>query len=300
MAAGNVVIIILLVGLVAFAVAYFVAGPGRRRGRRPAGDIPLALRPYHSDEELEGEGLTRGQAWGVVLVLFMAFFLPVYWLLEPTRIDEKQDEFFHEDVERGRLLFADACAQCHGADGGGGSAAHPDPDVDAPWPAPPLNNIVARYEDDERFSTDQEIVRFITETVKQGRPGTPMPPWLSFYGGGFNEQQVESIVRYVLSIQTGEEPELQAFEGADGEEIFQANCARCHGQDARGGLAPDLRVAFDRHGGEDAEEAIRSIIENGIRVPNGTDMPRWENRLSEDAIDRLLEYLRSIQEEQGQ
>jgi cbb3-type cytochrome c oxidase subunit III len=300
MEARDIAILIIVVALIGFAVVYFVLGPGRR-GPRPAGDIPLALRPYHSDEELEGPGMERAMLWGIALVLFMAFFLPVYWLMEPWRIEHKQEEFFREDVERGRGEFADACAQCHGSDARGGFAAHPDPDVDAPWPAPALHDIVARYEDNPNIDDE---VRYLTQTVKAGRPGTPMPAWSSFYGGGMTDQQIESIVRYILSIQDPDEEatvEAAVHEDLDGEGVFTQNCARCHGEGAEGGLAPALTNVFSKYGADedgdpDAEAAVRHIIENGIIVPDGADMPRWEGQLSDDAIDRVLDHLWEIQE----
>jgi mono/diheme cytochrome c family protein len=113
-----------------------------------------------------------------------------YWLMEPTRIEMKAQEHFEEDVMRGRLLFADACALCHGSDASG---------VFGPPPPPALNP--PRHA--ARFADDGEIVRFITETTKQGRPGTPMPPWGAFYGGGMTDQEVESIVAYIFAIQLG-------------------------------------------------------------------------------------------------
>jgi cbb3-type cytochrome c oxidase subunit III len=302
MEARDIAVIVLLVALGGFAVAYFVIGPGRPTGPRPAGDIPLAQRPYHSDEELETSGLERAMSWGVALVLFMALFLPVYWLLEPERIDERQDEFFQQDVERGRLEFAQACSQCHGSDAGGGFAPHPDPEVAAPWPAPALNNIVARYEDNENVD---DITEFMTQTIKQGRAGTPMPAWGAFYGGAMNDQQIESIVAYLLSIQTGKVPEPQAVAGASGADIFDANCARCHGQNAEGRVAPDLTTVFARFGADgtsDADEAarkaIRDTIEDGRLVPGGLPpMPAWKGVLTDDAITRVVDHLESVQQE---
>jgi mono/diheme cytochrome c family protein len=310
--ARDIAVLILVVGLVAFAIAYFTVGPGRRRGPKPAGDIPLAMRPYHSDEELEGRGMERAMAWGAAFVLFMALFLPAYWLLEPTRIAQKRAEHFELDVTQGRILFADACAQCHGTDAGGGFAAHPDPDIDAPWPAPALDDIVPRLREDPRFADvadfRAEAIRFITETTKQGRPGTPMPPWSVAYGGGMTDFEIDAIVRYILAIQPPEEeeaealPEPQAWPGADGQEIFAANCARCHGPGAQGGMAaPPLTEVFAKFGAAeegdpDAEAAVRHIIENGILVPAATPMPAWRNELTGDAIDRVLEYLWTIQE----
>jgi cytochrome c oxidase cbb3-type subunit III len=205
-------------------------------------------------------------------------------------------------------VFAVGCAPSQGSAALGGFAAHPDPDIDAPWPAPALDNIVPRLRDDPRFADDTEIERFILNTTKQGRPGTPMPAWGAFYGGGMTDQEIESIVAYIFAIQLDPEdpdavPQPEAWQGADGREIFAANCVRCHGEFGEGGApAPSLLRVFARYGASEvgdpgAEAAVRFIIENGIIVPGGTPMPRWENKLTSDAIDRVIDYLWTIQEE---
>ena len=56
---SSVPILILVLALGGFGVAYMLVGPGKRKGPKRYGDIPLAQRPYHSDEELEGPGLER-------------------------------------------------------------------------------------------------------------------------------------------------------------------------------------------------------------------------------------------------
>ena len=307
MEARDIAVLVLVAALAAFGVAYFVAGPGRRRPRAaaPPGDIPLAQRPYHSDDELESSGLDRAMSWGVALTLFMAFFLPIYWILEPDRMNTYRDAYYELDVEEGRVEFQTACAQCHGSDAGGGFAPHPDPEVDAPWPVPALNNIAARYEDNPNVT---DLRAFMIQTIKQGRPGTPMPAWGAFYGGSMNDQQVEAIVEYLLAIQplpgdgASEEPP-QAVAGASGREIFQTNCARCHGQDAEGGVGPELRGEFARFGADGSEandaaarEAVRSTIVNGRIVPTGASMPSFKDVLPADAISLLIQYLESIQE----
>lgn len=299
---ATIAVIILVVALGAFAVAYFVVGPGRSPGPRRRGDIPLSMRPYHSDDELETTGLTRAMSWGVAMAGFMAVFLPLYWVVEPDRINAKVDEFYEQDRDFGRELFADNCTTCHGTDASGGAASHPDPEVDAPWPAPALDNIAARYEDSEIVP---DIEDFMYQTIARGRPGTPMPAWSTEHGGPMNDFQIEAIITYLLSIQTGEVEEAQAFVGASGEDVFQSNCARCHGQDAEGYVGPSLTNVLERYGADlsdpdsasyrEAVEAIRSTVVNGRYVPGVAPMPPFGDRLTDGAIDRVIGYLESIQ-----
>lgn len=304
---GGTVAVALLVGaLVLFAIAYVVVGPGRTRGTRSRGDIPLAMRPYHSDEELETTGLERAMSWAVALAMFIAVFIPLYWVVEPARIEDKKDEFYEKDVNLGRALYAANCTTCHGANAEGGTAPHPDPNVDASWPAPALDNIAARYEN-SNVVTDVEF--FIEQTLQQGRPGTPMPAWGSAFAGPMNDQQIEAITKYILAIQTGEleEPDAQAFVGQSGEELYANNCARCHGVEAEGRVGPNLKVIFDQFGAEpgadttdaaaieDARGSIEYILTNGLYVPTGAYMPSFADDLTPDAITSIIDYLESIQ-----
>ncbi len=301
---SNIAIVVLVAALVAFGVAYLLVGPGRRdRGDRPKRDVPLAMRPYHSDAELETTGLERAMAWGVALAMFSGVFLAVYWIIEPDRINDKVDEFYTEDTAIGRGEFANACVTCHGENGQGGFAPHPDPTIDAAWPAPQLNNIAARYADSPILKT-LTLREFLIQTVMQGRPGTPMPAWSTAYGGAMNDQQIEAIVDYILSIQDPDEaPEAQAFVGESGADLFQNNCARCHGEDAEGYVGPSLTGVLARYGASaddpvataEAMKAIKDTIINGRFVPGGAPMPAWGDVLTEDAIDRVVEYLLAIQ-----
>lgn len=301
---GTVPIVILVVALAAFAVAYFVVGPGKRRGPKRYGDIPLAMRPYHSDEELETKGMERAMAWGVALAVFSGLFLPLYWLIEPVRINDRLGDFYEKDVALGRVTYQNACAQCHGVNLEGGSAPHPNPEITAPWPAPALNNIVARYEDVDII---RDVHAFIVETTRQGRPGTPMPAWGTEFGGAMNDQQIEAITAYILSVQTGEVPEAQAFAGRSGEDIFAANCATCHGFNAEGMIGPQLVNVFDRFGWREGDEQslqqarafVRDAIVNGRYVPTVGLMPPFAKKLDEESITALIDYLESIQRPGG-
>ena len=298
-------VVIMLVALAVFAIAYLVVGPGKKKaGAKRRGDIPLAMRPYHSDEELETTALERAMSWGVALSMFAAVFLAVYWLIEPERINDKQDGFYEEAVARGQVIYVNNCATCHGNDAGGGSA--PNPYSDAPWPAPNLTTIQARFEDSDIVP---DIRDFIETTIKQGRLGTPMPAWGAAYNGPLNDFEVNELVEYILAIQQTDVEEAQAFEGAlgdgagdTGEEVWTNNCARCHGDDLQGQVGPQLQNLFERYGwdpdAEDADQAaeevrelIRGTLENGRYVPTGAIMPPFANVLNEAQIEAVMDYI---------
>ena len=162
---------------------------------------------YYDDEMLEGPRLTRVLGIGVVLLVVIVIGLPLYWILEPSRLagaTEAQEEIF---VEWGSRLFAPTadggfnCAGCHGGmSGGGGAAAYnlTDPatgEVTAVnWKAPAVNTIFYRFSEDE--------VRFI---LVYGRPFSPMSPWGVEGGGPMNDQQIDTLIAYMHSIQIDRE-----------------------------------------------------------------------------------------------
>jgi mono/diheme cytochrome c family protein len=275
------------------------------RGRKPwIEDVPSAMRPGYSDEELEGRIRMRYLTWGVVLTIFFALFLPTYWVLEQNRLQEEVEGFFTASVERGETLYTENCAQCHGADATGGGAASPyNPDEN--WPAPNLTTIAARYENNPNIT---DIREYIINTIEHGRPGTPMPIWGAAYGGPWNDQQVEEVTDFILSRQVDDDAEAQQAAGMSGRALFEGNCARCHGQDGRSGEGrpgPSLVGVFERH----SEETILAILQNGIYLGTGTTMPPWQvgyfypsspgdggpARYDDRALERIINSLERLQ-----
>jgi mono/diheme cytochrome c family protein len=89
------------------------------------------------------------------------------------------------------------CAGCHGGmNGAGGAATYAitDPKTNevkqVSWKAPAVNTIFYRFSEEE--------IRFILE---YGRPFSPMSPWGIAGGGPLNEQQVQTVIDYLRSIQ---------------------------------------------------------------------------------------------------
>ncbi len=82
-----------------------------------------------------------------------------------------------------------------------------------------------------------------------------------------------------------------------GAMLYEANCARCHGADARGG-GPDAGTTRVRppslvsgHITDHSDEELFAIISEGL--PGG--MPAWEDTLSEDERRDVVTYIRSLQ-----
>jgi mono/diheme cytochrome c family protein len=76
-------------------------------------------------------------------------------------------------------------------------------------------------------------------------------------------------------------------EDATGEEIYAQLCARCHGADLSGGVAPPL--GSDSNAATEHDEYLEFTVSNG----RGR-MPSFPS-LSEQQIDRLVGYIREVQ-----
>ncbi|MDX6517085.1 MAG: cytochrome c oxidase cbb3-type subunit [Gaiellaceae bacterium] len=188
----------------------------RRRDRAPR--IPIGLRAAPSDDELETNILERWQGLGVVLTMFLALFLPGYWLfferqrgthaaiLQRTESIERGDHIFHAPPPGPAHGFQANCAQCHGVNAQGGVRKNFLPPGSKPdakpidWVVPSLNTVFIRQMVDQKKSA-KDAYNFVYETISKGRPGTPMPTWGLGYGGPMNDQQIEDVINYLISIQ---------------------------------------------------------------------------------------------------
>jgi cytochrome c oxidase cbb3-type subunit 3 len=75
---------------------------------------------------------------------------------------------------------------------------------------------------------------------------------------------------------------------ASGRQIFDAQCAWCHGNAGDGGMGPNLQGKL-QHGTTTA--SIVDIITNGIP---GTDMPGFRSPLTERSIRQTAAYVQSL------
>jgi mono/diheme cytochrome c family protein len=239
-------------------------------------------------------------AWGVAFAVFASLFLPLYWLIEPGRINNRVDEFYAQDVASGRAQYQNACASCHGVNLEGGSAPHPDPNISAAWPAPALNNIVARYRDSAVVT---DVRQHIMLTLRYGRSGTPMQAFSVGSGGALSDNQLERSPPTSCRCRPASCRRRTGFVGQSRDALFANNCARCHGENAEGYIGPQLLNVFERYGwrpGDDAsleqaKAAVKQAIVNGRLVPGQAPMPSFALELTDEAIDQIVEHLASIQ-----
>jgi mono/diheme cytochrome c family protein len=81
--------------------------------------------------------------------------------------------------------------------------------------------------------------------------------------------------------------------GVTGAEIFQRNCAKCHGPAGEGGTGP----AFTP-GGALAELTFAERVEKTGRGKPLNAMPRWRGKLSPDEIRKVAAYTQALSGQQ--
>lgn len=165
-------------------------------------------------------------------------------------------------MKMGFRLFANNCAICHGADGGGN---------------PGFPNLT---DNDWLYGGTPEKIH---ETIVKGRVAA-MPAWVGVVG----EQGVAQLAEYVLQISGGEHDAAKAEAGA---KLYTANCVVCHGADGKGNQlvgAPNLTDDIWLYGGEPA------TIRQTIRAGRAGVMPAQGELLKEDRIHLLAAYVYSL------
>jgi mono/diheme cytochrome c family protein len=208
-----IVLAVVVVGWILYAILNNAAA------RREVGsEIELApnRKPYYDDETLEGPRLERMQLLGLLLLALIVVALPLYWVLEPDRQAGAREGLQERLAGWGEALFQTTanhgfnCAGCHGgmnAVGGSASYTLTDPSTgevkSVTWLAPALNTVFYRFSEDE--------IRYI---LTYGRPGSPMPAWGLAGGGPMNDQQIQTLIEYLKTIQIPRE-DCSAEEAGD-------------------------------------------------------------------------------------
>jgi cytochrome c oxidase cbb3-type subunit 3 len=178
-------------------------------------------------------------------------------------------------VSAGAAVFKTWCAQCHGS-GAAGAKGYPNLlDDDWLWGGT-MEDIHTTITHGIR-NTDDEDARF-SQMPAFGRDEL------------LEKEQIAQVVNYVMSISAGNTPQ-DASLVAEGEVVFQDNCAACHMEDGTGGRfqgAPNLTDAIWLFGGDYA-----SLYETVYNARYGV-MPNWNTRLSEAEIRAVATYVHGL------
>jgi len=212
------------------------------------------------------------------------------------------------DLERGKHIYARACATCHGERGRGDGPTAP------VLRSPPRDLTTGIY----RFRTtpsgtlpsDEDLLR----TVTYGLPGTDMPAW----GTVLSAEDRRSVVAFVKTLAPRfmmEAPgETVVFPPPrpDGPEALargraayvKAQCGSCHGDGGRGD-GPSMATLKDDagrplpaadltrrewKGGTQLGDAERAIL-TGL---DGAAMPAYDAALTPEEITDLARYVLSL------
>ena len=202
---------------------------------------------------------------GLVLTLLLVLAFGVYWIGESARLADARELSVDERVNRGRAIYHEQCAACHGAQGEGGVG-------------PALNNraLLKSTLDDVFFSV-----------VRSGVPNTQMPAWSVDYGGPMTDEDVRDVVAFMRAWEpTAPEITPIVFEpnAERGALLFSGTCAVCHGDNGAGGKSAPALNDPERMSALD-DEWYRATIRNG-RPAKG--MPTCGTVLSPNQIEDFI------------
>ena len=182
--------------------------------------------------------------------------------------DIQKDTALMEAVrETGHTLFGDNCAACHGRTAQGGKGF------------PNLTTQSWLW-----GGTPAAIAETIRVGINSTHPDSRTSQMPAFGRDGMLPRaDIDKVVAVVRSLTHPGAKDLPADKVAAGKALFAANCAACHGEDAKGNPemgAPNLTDPFWIYGGD--AKTIEATVWNGRQG----HMPTWEHRLS--ALDRKI------------
>jgi cytochrome c oxidase cbb3-type subunit 3 len=174
---------------------------------------------------------------------------------------------------RGKTVFGDNCAPCHGS-GATGSKGFPN-----------LND------DDWLWGgTLDQIMQTIRFGARSGNAKGHEGQMLAFGKDGMlKPEQIVTVANYVRAL--SHLPTRQGYDAAEGAKIFAENCVACHGENGKGNLevgSKDLTANIWLYGGEEA--TIIETITNG----RGGVMPAWDGRLDPVTLKAMAVYVHSL------
>lgn len=192
-----------------------------------------------------------------------------------------------DQMEQGARLYADNCAVCHGPEGEGRVGATLAKD----WPS---------------IRPDIQV----RSTIENGIENSPMIAWSQANGGPLSNEDIDALVVYILSWETGGPRLIPATStpasrgiitpvpGVEGDPnrgavLYDQNCAVCHGPGGQGRIGATLAKAWP---------AIRPDLRVKTTISEGIEnsaMPAWSQAnggpLTESDIDDITSYVMTFE-----
>lgn len=182
-------------------------------------------------------------------------------------------------IAEGKSIFAANCMPCHGADAGGGIGPNL---TDSEWlyGSGSIEDIIATVTD----GTAKGMPTFAS--LGAGKTGKVSAFVLSLGGSGAKSEVVavdatessatvplvdtateEAVVVEVAEPVVSDKPvDVPALVGnaeaiAEGQKVFAASCAMCHGAEAKGSIGPDLTDSEWSYGSGSIEDIIATVTD---------------------------------------
>jgi mono/diheme cytochrome c family protein len=192
---------------------------------------------------------------------------------QPAAVSANTFPLLPPNPATGEAVYAEKCSPCHGNAGlGDGPQAAQLPNPPAALGSPGLarqSTLAAWY-----------------QTVTQGNIQNFMPPFSSLTDG-----QRWDVVAYAFTLSA---PQVTLDQG---KQLFQANCARCHGDAGKGDGTDSVGLANppkDLTNQEFVAAKSEADFFNTITQGASPDMPAFGDQISEDDRWALAAYVRTL------
>lgn len=174
---------------------------------------------------------------------------------------------------RGKAVFGDNCAPCHGS-GAAGAKGYPN-----------LND------DDWLWGGSlEQIEKTLQHGIRSGHAEAHEGQMLAFgRDGTLKKPEIVTVSNFVRAL--AGLPTAKGYDAEAGTKLFADNCAACHGDAGKGNPemgAPNLTDNIWLYGSDEA-----TIIETVTNGRNGV-MPAWIGRLDPATIKALTVYVHSL------
>ena len=195
-------------------------------------------------------------------------------------------------IEAGGKLYAEHCAECHGADGEGAEITTSPGEF-----TNPLNS------EDFLLTRSRDTIYKI---IEYGQPGLGMQAFGATYGGPLTGPEIRAIVDFIESWYAPPEADqaganLAAIETPSFSQhvqpILDKRCASCHGRRQKGGFSVVDYDSVMKTGDHapvivpgDAANSVLAQMLRGVKTPAGGQMPPTRP-LTEDQIQLIERWI---------